>query len=395
MGYLDFSSLLTLSTTSRYYHRLCQDDRIWNARFSQDFHRPTQNPAFEQHHRDLYRNHRILHRRWIDGNVSTQYLHGHQDSVYCMARLGSHKLISGSRDRTIKVWNLQTRQQHGGTKKTEPIVTTKMTAHEGSVLCLKVSPDGKTMLSGSSDATCILWCLETFQPLLTLRGHSHGVLDLCMVGNGYYVSASRDHTVCVWKASSSIDGIASSQKVMHRLLGHHGPVNALDAYGDHHVVSASGDGTLKLWNIRTGECINTFKDGNDNGDDTDESAHQQGLACVKCDKKRGLIYSGGQNGKLRIWDITSGQCLASLSGHHGLIRTMDLSEDGTILVTGSYDRTIRVWDLTKRYCRLSFQSGHSSWIFNLLVSRSRIISAGQDKQIMMLDFGKGLSLLDE
>jgi F-box and WD-40 domain protein 1/11 len=215
------------------------------------------------------------------------------------------------------------------------------------------------------------------------------------VGDGYYVSASRDHTLCVWEALSSVNDTTSSKRVKHRLLGHHGPVNALDAYGDHHVVSASGDGTLKLWNIRTGECINTFKDGNDNGDDTDEPSHHQGLACVKCDQKRGLIYSGGQNGKLRIWDISSGQCLASLSGHHGLIRTMDLSEDGTILVTGSYDRTIRVWDLTKRYCRLSFQSGHSSWIFNLLVSRSRIISAGQDKQIMMLDFGKGLSLLDE
>ncbi|KAI8343034.1 WD40-repeat-containing domain protein, partial [Chlamydoabsidia padenii] len=326
--YLDYTSLLTLSTTSRYYHRLCQGDYIWYTRFTLDFHTP--HHTFQQQHQALYRNHRILHRRWMDGQVATQYLHGHQDSVYCMARLGPHQLISGSRDRSIKVWNLQSRQQ--GNKKPGLVVMTKMTTHDGSVLCLKVSQDGKTMLSGSSDATCILWCLDTFQPLLTLRGHSHGVLDICMVGDDYYVSASRDHTLCVWEAFSSDK---TSGKMVHRLLGHHGPVNALDAYGDYHVVSASGDGSLKLWNIHTGECITTFKDNNNNNNTNDNGdTTQQGLACVRCDRKRGLIYSGGQDGKLRIWDVASGQCLVSLSGHHGLIRTMDLMQGGNILVTG-------------------------------------------------------------
>ncbi|CAO3588268.1 unnamed protein product [Absidia cylindrospora] len=409
VSYLDHSSLLTLSRTSRYYYRLCHDDHIWLHRFAQDFHTPSARISLQRNHMALYRNHHTLTQRWLDGQVATQYLHGHQDSVYCLARLGPHHIISGSRDRTLKIWQFRTEQQQkrdvvdgaGNKKKADPVkvITTKKTAHEGSVLCLRVSNDNTTMLSGSSDATCILWCLRTMEPLQTLRGHSHGVLDVCMVGDRYYVSASRDHTLCVWNAQplpSSAEGLSGLQhgKVVYRLLGHLGPVNALDAYGDDHVVSASGDGTLMLWNIRSGECVRTFKDINNN-EDAEEATNHQGLACVKCDTKRGLLYSGGQNGKLKIWDVASGLCLATLTGHHGLIRTMDLMEDGNILVTGSYDKTIRVWDLKKRCCRLSFQSGHSSWIFNLLVSRSRIISAGQDKQIMMLDFGKGLSILDD
>ncbi|ORZ06073.1 WD40-repeat-containing domain protein [Absidia repens] len=414
VNFLDYGSILALSRTSRYYYRLCQDDHIWHALFSQDFHRPSTKSLQQQQQKQLFRNHCTLSRRWINGQISTQYLHGHQDSVYCMARLGHHQLVSGGRDRTLILWDLNTKQQqsthgNGATMDRAMMMTrTKRTAHEGSILCLRVSQDGKTMLSGSSDATCILWCLQTLQPLQTLRGHGHGVLDVCMVGTNYYVSASRDNTLCVWDAttSSSASGEPSrTGKRLHQLHGHLGPVNALDAYGDEHVISASGDGTLKLWNVRTGKCIRTFEqdgsgnDDNDTDTDTDNEQQQQqqqhrGLACVNCDGKRGLVYSGGQNGKLKIWDITNGECLATLSGHHGLIRTMDLMEDGKTLVTGGY-QTIRVYDVQKRQCLLSFHNHHSSWIFNLLVTRSRIISAGQGKQILMLDFGHSLSPLDD
>lgn len=85
-------------------------------------------------------------------------------------------------------------------------------------------------------------------------------------------------------------------------------------------------------------------------------------------------------------------------------------------MSGSYDRTLRVWDAKENKCLLSFQSGHSSWIFNCLLSRTKIIryksvlcmcvclyviynplynnSAGQDKRIMVLDFGYGLITMD-
>ncbi|KAI8079747.1 WD40-repeat-containing domain protein [Halteromyces radiatus] len=382
VAYLDYTSILTLSSTSRYFYQLCQDDHIWYTLFTQDFHTPrtrypvsVTTPQQQRHHMALYRNHCILARRWLDGQVDTRYLQGHEDSIYCMARLGRHHLVSGSRDRTIKIWHFQ---QH----KANPIVITKRAAHEGSVLCLSLSHNGKTMLSGSSDATCILWCLQTLRPLQVLRGHTHGVLDVCLMDDDYYVSASRDHTLCVWDTSKGT--------LVHRLLGHLGPVNALDCYDKDHVISASGDGTLKVWQVRSGQCIKTFTQ-----DHVTEDPQRHGLACVKSDGQQGLVYSGGQDGKIRVWDYASGTCVATLSGHHGLIRTMDIMEGGKILVTGSYDKTIRVWDLKKRQCILSFQSGHSGWIFNLLVSRSRIFSAGQDKQIMMLDFGKGLSILDD
>ncbi|KAI8062447.1 WD40-repeat-containing domain protein [Gongronella butleri] len=385
--HLDTPSLLALACTSRLFRAIFYDDHLWQRRFAVDFDWASERRWKEQH-RQLYRNHVTLDRRWQQGLVSPQYLeNGHTSSVYCLARLGSTHMISGSRDRTLKLWHLPSRQ----------LLQTKMTKHEGSVLCVAVSPDGKRLLTGSSDATCMIWNLDTWTLEGTLREHRHGVLGVCVMPNGQtFVSASRDHTLCVWRHAQNTPN-GDNVQVLHRLEGHTGPVNAVQVYDDDHVVSASGDGTLKLWNIRTGACTKTFVDVPQQDDNTSQvsaslSTQQTGLACLQIDHQQGLLYSGAQNGKLKVWHVENEECCASLPGHHALIRTMH--RHGNWLVTGSYDRTIKVWDMQKRQCIVSL-SGHASWILNILVTRSKIISAGQDKQIMMLDFGHNLTPLDE
>lgn len=354
--YLDYKSLLALSRTSQQLYRLSHSDHnmLWQSIFQTDFNltQPQMTPYYQ-----LYKNHFELQRRWRQGQVKTRYLTGHEDSIYCLVWLGSHHIISGSRDRSIKCWNLDS---------ANPLQLTK-THHEGSVLCLRLSADQAFLVSGSSDSTCLVWSLPHLEPERRLRGHTGGVLDICLVKH-YIVSSSRDSTIRVWEKNTGEE--------LRRLVGHAGPVNAL-ASQDMHVVSASGDTTVKLWDIETGQCLRTFQ------------GHTRGLACVKLEGN--FVYSGGQDNKLKMWDVRTGQCLSSLTGHTDLIRTIDTCEGK--VVTGSYDRTIKVWDSKQNKCVLSFQSGHSSWIFNCLLNRTKIISAGQDKKIMVLDFGQGLTLI--
>ncbi|ORX61745.1 WD40 repeat-like protein, partial [Hesseltinella vesiculosa] len=329
--YLDTPSFVVLASTNQLLMTLFYDDHVWLCRFQHDFHTLT-TQDWKQRHMALYRNHSILSSRWMAGQVTTHYLpDGHQDSVYCMTRFGQHHMISGSRDRCLKLWHLPTSK----------LIMTKRTPHDGSVLCLAVSPDSSTLITGSSDATCILWSLPSMRRIGTLKGHRHGVLDVCYLPDGQtVVSSSRDHTLIIWHQG----------KELYRLLGHVGPVNSVKVYDADHVVSASGDCTLKIWNVRTGRC-------------RQQPINHGGFACVQVDRERGLIYTGGHNGKLGIWHVDTGKCEASLPGHHALIRSMH------------------------RF--------GSSWILNILVTRSRILSAGQDKQIMMLDFGHALQPLDE
>ncbi|KAI9258911.1 WD40-repeat-containing domain protein [Phascolomyces articulosus] len=379
--HLDAISIGKLAQTCQRLHMICNDDHgVWRTLFVKHFNNYLFTSTMINHRQQLvqqkvpsllsspswyslYRNHYILERRWQRGQANVRYLTGHTDSVYCIVRYRKQYIVSGSRDHSVKLWDLD-----------NYMCVASETHHEGSVLCLKIASDDEWMVSGSSDGTCVLWKLSggntkgnKLQPLSRLRGHTSGVLDVCIVENKYIVTASRDATVRVWDRYSA--------KELRRLEGHAGPVNALQAHG-HHVVSASGDSKVKLWNAETGECLRTF-DG-----------HTRGLACARFDGMR--IYSGGQDAVLRVWNAQTGQCSAILEGHDQLVRTVDCYGDRA--VTGSYDRTIKLWDSVSGQCLLSFQGGHDSWVFNVLLSRTRIISAGQDKRIMILDFGNDLNL---
>ncbi|GAA5806365.1 hypothetical protein HPULCUR_011898 [Helicostylum pulchrum] len=360
---LDCKTLLKLAQTCKQLYKLChkQHDYLWQTLFQSEYNPNHSKLLPNIPYYDLYKNHHELAKRWKQGKVNTRYLTGHNDSVYCLVWVGKNMIVSGSRDRSIKLWDL------GQQTKQSSLVLTK-TNHEGSVLCLRVSSDMSFLVSGSSDTTCLIWSLPDLLPQKRLAGHSGGVLDVCVIGDTI-ISSSRDATIRVW------DRFTGNE--IRRLVGHAGPVNALGSH-EGRVVSASGDSTLKLWDIETGNCLKTF------------AGHTRGLACVRFDGQ--FIYSGGQDNKLKVWDVDSGKCISTLAGHSDLIRTIDSFEDKA--VSGSYDRTLRVWDAKENKCLLSFQSGHSSWIFNCLLSRTKIISAGQDKRIMVLDFGYGLITMD-
>lgn len=153
----------------------------------------------------LYKTRAELDKRWASGEPRLTRILGHADSVYCL-EFDARRLVTGSRDRTIKVWDVQS----GHLRAT-------LRGHAGSVLCLKFDkvamarsdsreagdPNGDEdegdgfMVSGSSDCTVLVWDLRHLWkasggerasgipvnagPELVkrvLRGHSGGVLDL-------------------------------------------------------------------------------------------------------------------------------------------------------------------------------------------------------------------------
>lgn len=131
--------------------------------------------------RELYQTRYTLDARWAGSVPKTMHLTGHADSVYCL-EFDSKRIISGSRDQTIKVWDIRTGRCLGTFK-----------GHYGSVLCLKfekdwdIKGDGKKgfMVSGSSDRRACVWDIwigeggeVRAEVRAVLRGHLDGVLDL-------------------------------------------------------------------------------------------------------------------------------------------------------------------------------------------------------------------------
>ncbi|MCB0307605.1 MAG: hypothetical protein KDI38_27835, partial [Calditrichaeota bacterium] len=99
------------------------------------------------------------------------------------------------------------------------------------------------------------------------------------------------------------------------------------------VVSASGDSTLRLWEVPGGRNIKMFR------------GHSRAVTAVAFGSDGRLLVSGSRDNTLRLWDVESGREMAVFSGHADSISGVAVSPDGNWLLSGSRDRTIRLWAL--------------------------------------------------
>jgi F-box and WD-40 domain protein 1/11 len=316
-----------------------------------------------------------------------------------------HKIITGSRDKTIRIWNLHTyaceliigppevvndpglmitdegHARHftnmpDGDRVAECIPKTVSfdLYHCASILCLQYDQD--ILVTGSSDGTCIVYSIKDgYKPFLHLRYHSAAVLDLAF-DEKHIVTCSKDITICVWDRATG--------NLLRQLKGHAGPVNAVQLRGNT-IVSCSGDFTVKLWNIDSGKQIREF------------SGHTKGLACTQFSEDSRLIASAGNDRIIRIWDANTGECLRQIEAHDNLVRSLHIDSVSGRLISGSYDQDIKVFDIESGRLLLDFPKWHTSWVLGARSDYRRIVSTGQEPKILIMDFGlqiEGIEVLE-
>ena len=62
------------------------------------------------------------------------------------------------------------------------------------------------------------------------------------------------------------------------------------------------------------------------------------------------IASGSDDKTVKLWDVTSGECLQTLKGHSDIVWSVSFSPDGTKVASGSDDNTVKLWDVTSGEC---------------------------------------------
>ena len=60
--------------------------------------------------------------------------------------------------------------------------------------------------------------------------------------------------------------------------------------------------------------------------------------------------SGSDDKTVKLWDVTSGECLKTLEGHSWTVTSVSFSPDGTKVASGSNDNTVKLWDVTSGEC---------------------------------------------
>ena len=256
------------------------------------------------------------------------------------------------------------------------------TGHGGWVMSIAVSPDGKSVVSGSFDATLKVWDVATGRELRTLLGHKDLVNGVAFSSDGKTVaSGSKDKTIKLWDVSTGQE--------LHTLVGHEDEVTSLAFSGDGKtLVSGSTDETLKLWDVSTGRLLRTI---------AEQGNAVTGVAFFP-DGKSVVSASWG---KLQIWDVATARKVLTLEGHKGNTTGVSVSRDGKTIVSGGLDKAIKFWNVaTGRELRTLL--GHSDTVTSVAFSPNgkTIVSASgsltgesEDKTVKLWDVATGKALL--
>lgn len=284
----------------------------------------------------LYSMRRKLESNWERGRYTNFQLphpdhleEGHNECIYSL-QYNTEYLVSGSRDRTLRIWNLHSRR----------LIRPPLTGHSGSVLCLQFDsdPEEDLIVSGSSDSDVILWRFSTGEILQRLRkAHKESVLNV-KFDKRILVTCSKDKTIKIFNRQPLRPGdlgysdpqavspvpinlrkygyddsplnqmaIIPPYTMIACLDGHGAAVNAVQIC-DREIVSASGDRNIRLWDWPNQVVKRTF------------IGHNKGIACVQYDGRR--IVSGSSDNEVKVFDCESGLEVASLRAHTNLVRTV-------------------------------------------------------------------------
>jgi WD repeat-containing protein 48 len=191
-------------------------------------------------------------------------------------------------------------------------------------------------------------------------------------------------TVKLWRPHSTDQGIPTT-------LGNHADyVKCLASPGDTSTWVASGglDRKIILWDVNGKGEIQKIKVGEDS-DGPKGSVYALGTG-------GGILASGGPEKVVRIWDPNSGKRITKFVGHTDNVRSILLSDDGTIMLTASSDTTIKLWSLATRRCLHTFtMHSDSVWTLHSLHPRLEVFHAGDRSGLVTKTDIRGISDIDE
>ena len=234
----------------------------------------------------------------------------------------SAEIVSGSWDGTANVWNAQT-----------GIVRTKLVGrHAGPVHCATFSPDAQSRMiaTASADRTIVLWNAKNGEFIKRLVGHTDEVNWVAFSPNGkYLVSASSDQTARVW----SIENPDTSLEFPHGSA----VLRVSFSPDGTKFASSTTDNQAFIWNVARGA---------DRSKPLFElTGHTAAVTSVAFSPDGRRAITGSEDFTAKIWDVTEQgpKELINLTGHDRTVTSVAFSPDGRHVLTASQDGTAIIW----------------------------------------------------
>lgn len=300
----------------------------------------------------------ILYERVSESTFSEnkKYNEGHLGYIWKMIRFNEEWVISGGRDKSIKVWDA------------EGTCIQRLLGHQHSVLCL-AQMNMTTFISGSRDKDVFVWEKKNDGFVLKQRVKSHtaSVLALCRITDTLFASAGADHCILL----SHLDG--TSRGILE---GHQSWIWGLQKITDDRLLSWSEDGTMRLWDLTDFSCLQILREAS-------------AVHAVIYNKETGRLLLGNYAGQIKVYDcpanFTDITHLKTVEAHQGIVRSLVVQNKW--LASGGEDNQVRIWDAETLENRTNFS--HQNFVQSLLALHDdTLLSASYDGQIKRWEFGQ-------
>lgn len=250
-------------------------------------------------------------------------LAGHRADVSAIALSPDNKtLASGSEDGTIKFWDLVSQKESATLSTGDNIIS------------IAFSPDGRTLVCGCLHGLIMGCDVPSHRSIFSLPGDGSGVSSVAFSPGGRsFAAGCLNGVVRIWEAATRVE-------TFHRHL-HDGPIYVVafspDGKGmtpySNTLFTSGGDGFVKLWSLASGS----------------PSLHPRNTLRITSPYGLAVAWDGRQlaassaDGFVNLWDLSSGSPgrakILSVSSPSGVA----FNPDGKTLAIGSLDKTIRLW----------------------------------------------------
>ncbi|MBP1665818.1 MAG: vgb 1, partial [Bacteroidetes bacterium] len=246
-----------------------------------------------------------------------------------------------------------------------------VSVHKGNINSIALSPDGKSILTGSQDSTARLWDLNG-NLMQVFKGHQDIIFSVAFSHDGKNIlTGSGDKTARLWDLAGNI---------IQEYKGHPGIVFSVTFSPDGKtILTGSMDKTARLWDLKGNE-LQVFK------------GHEDNISSVAFSHDGKSILTGSNDKTVRLWDL-HGNTLQVFKGHGSVITSVDFSPDGKDILSGSKDSTARLWDIHGKV--LHVFKGHENNVTSVSFSDdgTQILTGSWDKTARLWDLqGKALQI---
>lgn len=273
-------------------------------------------------------------------------------------------LATGSYDGQARIWTSQGRSVADAAPGALRHI---LFGHKGPIFSLKWNKKGTLLLSAGVDENVILWDVHKGEMLQQYRLHDAGVLDVDWRDDTVFASCSSDRTLQVCQVGK--------KEPIKSYKGHTDEVNSIrwDPTGTY-LASCSDDGSAKVWTLNEDKCVQDFR-------------HRKEIYTLRWSPNvtPRLLATASFDTTIKLWDVISGTCLRTLTGHADSVYALAFNPTGKYLASGSFDQNVHLWNVQNGKLLRKHDGGGGIFEVSWNATGTRVAAAYSNSTVVVIN----------